>query len=71
MVDLHLLDDLALLALHQLHRLRERPRVLQVVLQKSAQIRQLVLYISNNKGYVDGFVGRLTLAKRICEHFPG
>jgi len=29
------------------------------------QIRQLILYISNSKGEVDGFVGELTSAKRL------
>ena len=29
----------------------------------SAQIRQLILYISNNEGSVDGFVRKLTFAK--------
>jgi hypothetical protein len=29
------------------------------------QIRQLVLHISDNKGYVDGLVGGLTFAKRL------
>ena len=48
--------------------------VYKVVLQKSipAQIRQLILdyyYISNNKGYVDGFVGELTFAKRLYKQF--
>jgi len=40
--------------------------VYKVVLQKSIpeQIRQLILYISNNKGYVYGFVQELTFAKR-------
>ena len=38
-----------------------------VVLQKSipTQIRQLVLYLSNSEKYVDGFVGKLTSAKRL------
>ena len=37
------------------------------VLQNSipAQIRQLILYISNDKGDVDGFVRELTFAERI------
>ena len=36
-------------------------------LQKSipTQLRQLILYISNRKGYVDGFVGELTSATRL------
>jgi len=42
-----------------------------VVLQKSipAQIRQLILHISNNKGCVDRFVRELTFAQRLCKHF--
>ena len=42
-----------------------------VVLQKSipAQTRQPFLYIRNNKGYVDGFVGEVIFAKRLCQHF--
>ena len=45
--------------------------VYQVVLQKSipAQIRQLILYISNSKGYVDGFVGGVTSAKQLYKYF--
>jgi len=37
------------------------------VLHKSipVQIRQLILYFSNNKAQVDGFVRKLTLAKRL------
>ena len=44
--------------------------VYKIVSQKSIppQIRQLFLYISNNKGQVDGFVGELTFAKRLYEH---
>ena len=39
----------------------------QVVLQNSipTQIRQLIIYISNSKGSVDGFVGELTSAERL------
>jgi len=39
--------------------------VCKVVLQKSisAQICQHIVYISNNEGQVDGFVGELTDAK--------
>ena len=39
-------------------------------LQKSipTQIRQLILYISNSEGYVDGFVGEWTCAKRLEKH---
>ena len=38
--------------------------VYKVALQKSfsAQIRPPILYISNNKGYVDGYVKELTFA---------
>ena len=45
--------------------------VFKVVLQKSipTQIRQRVLYISNSKGYVDGFVEELPSAKRLYKHF--
>ena len=41
--------------------------VSKFVLQTSipAHIRQLILYISNSKGYVDGFVGELTSTKRL------
>ena len=40
--------------------------VLRDISQKSipTQIRQLILYISNIEGQVDGFVGVLTSAKR-------
>ena len=43
----------------------------KVVFQKSmsAQIRQLVLYHSNDKGYVDEFARELTFGKRLHEHF--
>ena len=43
----------------------------KVVSQKSipAQIRQLSLYMSNNKGPVDGVVRELTFAKRLYKHF--
>ena len=39
-------------------------RVYEVVLQKpiSSQISQLILYISKNRGHVDGFVGGSTFA---------
>jgi hypothetical protein len=33
-----------------------------------AQVRQLVLYISN-KGQVDGFMRELAFAKRLYKHF--
>jgi hypothetical protein len=41
------------------------------LLKKSipAQIRQVILYISDNKGQVDGFVRKLTFAKRLHTHF--
>ena len=42
--------------------------VFKGVLQKSTQIRQFILYISNSKGLVDGFVGELTSAKRLSKH---
>jgi len=47
------------------------PSVFKVVLRKPipTQIRQLVLYISNSKEYVDGFVRELTFAKRLQKHF--
>ena len=40
---------------------------LKSVLQKSipTKIRELIPYISKSKGYVDGFVGELTSAKRL------
>ena len=42
----------------------------KVVLQKSmpAQIHQLILNISRNEGSFDGFVRKLTFAKRLYEH---
>jgi hypothetical protein len=47
--------------------------VYEVVLQKSVptKIRQtnLNLYVSDDKGYVDGFVRELTFAKRLNQHF--
>ena len=47
------------------------PCVHKVVFEKSipAQICQLILYISNDKGLVDGFVRELTFARRRHEHF--
>jgi len=44
--------------------------VYEVVSQESfpAQIRQLILYISNHKGEVDGFVQELTFAKKLDKH---
>ena len=41
--------------------------VFEVILQKSIsiRIRQLILYIRHSIGYVDGFVGNLTSAKRL------
>jgi hypothetical protein len=46
--------------------------VYHVVVQTSipAQIRELTLYISENKGQVDGFVRESTFAERLHEHFP-
>ena len=43
--------------------------VFQVVLQKSipTQIRLLILYISNSKGYVDGFMGGVDFCKTTLE----
>ena len=58
-----------------LHGLNPQPylteSVFKIVLQKStpAQIRQLILYISNNNGLVDRFVGEFTFQKRLCKHF--
>jgi len=45
--------------------------VYKVVFKKSilAQIRQLILYISNNTGKVDGFVRELNFLKRLCKRF--
>ena len=45
--------------------------VYKVVLQMSipAQIRQRVLYISNDKGLVDEFARELTFAKQLYKHF--
>ena len=41
--------------------------VYKVVLQKatSVKILQLILYLSNSTGYVDGFVERFTFSKRL------
>ena len=52
-------------------RVSSRTNRFQSCLQKSipAQIRQLILYISKSKGYVDGSVGKLTSAKRLFKHF--
>ena len=43
----------------------------KVVVQKliSAQIRQVILYSSNDEATVDGFVRELTFAKRLVKHF--
>ena len=43
----------------------------EVVLQKSipTQTRQLILYLSNSKGSVDGYVVKLTFAKPLDKHF--
>ena len=48
-----------------------REKVFKVVLQKSipARIRQLILYISNNEGKVEVFVGELSFAKRPYKNF--
>ena len=45
--------------------------VYQAVLQESipAQIRQHILYISNDKGLADEFVRELTVTKRLYKHF--
>ena len=45
--------------------------VYKVVMQKliPAQLRQLILYIGNDKRQIDVFVGGLTLAKRYHKHF--
>ena len=44
--------------------------VYKVVLRKSisAQIRQLILFISDNKGSVDGFERELTFTKRFHKY---
>ena len=46
-------------------------RVYKVIWKKSipTQIRQLILYMGNNKGYVDEFVRELNLATRLFKHF--
>ena len=43
----------------------------KVIVQKSipTQIRRLILHISKDKGYVDGFLGELIFAKRYKKHF--
>ena len=48
------------------HRVFLTESVHKVVLQESIslQIRQRILYISNNTGFVDEFVLELTFAKR-------
>ena len=45
--------------------------VFEDVLQRliPTQIRQLILYIRNSKGYFDGFVRELTSAKHLYKHF--
>ena len=45
--------------------------VRKVVLQKSisAKNRQRILYMSENKGQVDGFVEELTFAKQLDQQF--
>ena len=47
------------------------PAATRPVQQKSipAQIRQLILYMSNKKGQVDGFVRASTFAKQLYKHF--
>ena len=49
----------------------DRASLPKVVLRKSipTQIPQLILRIGNGNGYVDGFVGELTSAKRLLTHF--
>jgi hypothetical protein len=55
------------------HAFAALPHLFQsrVVLNKSipAQIRHLILYISNNEGQVKGFVQELTFAERLYKHF--
>ena len=45
--------------------------VYKIILQKSGptQIRRLLLYISNSRGSIDGFVGELTSTKRLPKTF--
>jgi len=45
--------------------------VFQVVLQKSitTKNRQLIIYISSYKGQVDGFLWKMTFAKRLSKRF--
>ena len=45
--------------------------VYTVVLQNSipAQILQLILYMSNSEGEVNGFVRELIFANQLCKHF--
>ena len=54
---------------HQNHH--HTQSVFKVVLQRSipSRFRQLILHVSNSKGYVDKFVGGLTSAKRLSKHF--
>ena len=49
------------------HRKSYFTKVHKDVLQRSipAQVRQLILYIRDNEGSVDGFVGELTSAKQL------
>ena len=67
--------------LHAIETLQARPeivrqisikRVYKVVSQKStpAQIRQLVLYISNNEEKNDRFGRELSFSKRLNQHYP-
>ena len=53
------------------HKTHTAESVYDVVLQKSipTQIRQLILYISNSQGSVDGFVRELTSAERLSKTF--
>ena len=43
--------------------------VYTIIMQKliSAQIRQLILYMRKDKGYVNGFVRGSTFSERLCE----
>ena len=43
----------------------------KVILQKAitVQTRQLILYISDDEGLVDGFVRELTFTKTLHKHF--
>ena len=43
--------------------------IIKVILQKSilTQYHQLIFHVSNHKGYVDGFMGKLNSAIRLCK----